>query len=284
MDAEITNAIFLNNKCGYEIYVRTHGVAVKDSWFGNNASNYMNKPNNYNVQMDSWLFLNGTNNQNDIKFFLMRYDGTTTSEYDNTLLPKINLTLTTTDGTLDKSVVSPDETVKFNPAESGIKRVTAQIEDAAQTIEFTMGDFNILQAVINNATSPVINLTRNYTYNQWDTMTEGVLIDRNVTINGNGFTIDAKGKSRIFKVTAGSINITDVTFKNGKADNGGAIYFSNAIFNSNINATYINNTANWDGGANNFQSSVSNSNITGTYNNNTANNGDGGAKIGRAHV
>ncbi|SDA63422.1 hypothetical protein, partial [Methanobrevibacter millerae] len=130
---EITNAIFLNNKCEYEIYARTLGVVVKDSWFGNNASNYMNKPNNYNVQMDSWLFLNGTNNQNDIKFFLMSYDGTTTSEYDNTLLPKINLTLTTTDGTLDKSVVSPDETVKFNPTESGIKRVTAQIEDAAQT-------------------------------------------------------------------------------------------------------------------------------------------------------
>ncbi|WP_296862280.1 hypothetical protein [uncultured Methanobrevibacter sp.] len=104
----------------------------------------MNKPNNYNVQMDSWLFLNGTNNQNDIKFFLMRYNGITTSEYDNTLLPEINLTITTTGGIVDKSVVGLDETVKFSPAESGIKRVTAQIEDAVQTIEFSMGDFNIL--------------------------------------------------------------------------------------------------------------------------------------------
>ena len=166
----------------------------------------------------------------------MRYNGITTSEYDNTLLPEINLTITTTEGIVDKSVVGLDETVKFSPAESGIKRVTAQIEDAVQTIEFSMGDFNILQGVINNANSSVINLTHNYIYDQWDTMTEGVLIDRNVTINGNGFTIDAKGKSRIFEVTAGFINITDVTLKNGNADNGGALYFSNAISNSNINA------------------------------------------------
>ena len=166
----------------------------------------------------------------------MSYDGTTTGEYDNTLLPEINLTITTTGGIVDKSVVGLDETVKFSPAESGIKRVTAQIENASQTIEFSLGDFEILQEVINNANSSVINLTRNYTYNQWDTMTDGVLIDKNVTINGNGFTIDAKGKSRIFKVTAGSINITNVTLKNGNAGNGGAIYFSNAISNSNINA------------------------------------------------
>ncbi|WP_296862340.1 Ig-like domain repeat protein, partial [uncultured Methanobrevibacter sp.] len=269
LDAEITNAIFLNNKCEYEVHARTSGVVVKDSWFGNNASNYMNKPNNYNVQMGSWLFLNGANNQNYIKFFLRGYDGTKTSEYDNSLLPEINLTITTTDGIVDKSVVGLDETVKFSPAECGIKRVTAQIEDVVQTIEFSMGDFDILRGVINNANSSVINLTRNYTYNQWDTMTGGVLIDKGVVINGNGFTIDAKGKSRIFKVITGSINITNVTLKNGKADEGGAIYFENAISNSNINATYTNNTAR-NGGANYFGGPVLNSTIAGTYNSNNA--------------
>ena len=270
LNLKVTNAIFLNNKCEWEIYARNPGIVVKDSWFGNNASNYMNEPNNYNVQMDNWLFLNGTNNQNNIKFFLMRYDGTTTSEYDNTLMPKINLTITTTDGTLDKSIVHLNETVKFSPTKSGISRVTAKIENATQTIEFTLGDFDKLQTIINNAPeNSVINLTRNYTYNQYDTITQGVLIDKNMTINGNGFTIDAKGKTRIFKVTAESINITDITLKNGKADYGGAIYFTNSISNSNINATYINNTATLRGGANYFHS-VSGSNITGTYNHNTA--------------
>ena len=252
------------------IYAKKTGVVAKNNWFGNNATNYNTQPKTTGIQMDSWLFLNGTNNQNNIKFFLMSYDGATTSEYDNTLLPKINLTVTSTDGIVDKSVVGLDETVKFSPTESGFSRVTAQIEDAAQTIEFSMGDFNILQGVINNASeNSVINLTRNYTYNQYDTMTDGVLIDKKVTINGNGFTIDAKGKSRIFYVTAGSINITNVTLKNGKADHGGAIYFSNAISNSNINATYINNTAG-QGGANYFNKDVSGSNVSGTYTNNKA--------------
>ena len=271
LDANITNAIFLNNNCTYEISASTLGIVVKDSWFGNNASNFMNKPNiNDEVQMDGWLFLNGTNDHNNIKFFLMGYDGTTVSEYDNILMPKINLTIATTDGILDKSTVDLDEPVKFSPTKSGINRVTAQIEDATQTIEFTNGDFDVLQTIVNNATSSVINLTRNYTYNEFDTITEGVRINRPITINGNGFTINAKGKSRIFYVTAGSINITDVTLKNGKADKGGAIIFENDISNSNLNATYINNTAEWYGGANFFWSSVLGSNVSGTYINNNA--------------
>ena len=38
LDANITNAIFLNNNCLYEVYASTPGVVVKDSWFGNNVS------------------------------------------------------------------------------------------------------------------------------------------------------------------------------------------------------------------------------------------------------
>ena len=278
VSANISNAIFLNNKYNETmgvIYAKKTGAVATDNWFGNNATNYETEPNTQGIHMASWLFLNGTNNQNNIKFFLMSYNGTTTSEYDNTLLSEINLTVTTTDGTLEKSIVGLDETVKFYPAEGGINRVTAQIEDAAQTIEVKSGDFDVLQGVINFASeNSVINLTHNYTYNQYDTITDGVLIDKNITINGNGFTIDAKGKTRIFNVTAGSINITNVTLKNGNSTSyGGAIYFSNDICNSNINATYINNTATSCGGANYFYMSVSNSNITGTYTKNAADKG-----------
>ena len=81
---------------------------------------------------------------------------------------------------------------------------------------------------------------------------------------------DAESQSRIWTVTATSINITGLTFKNGKDDYGGAIIFENPIFNSNIAGTYINNTAESSGGANYFYNQVSNSTITGTYINNTA--------------
>ena len=144
------------------------------------------------------------------------------------------------------------------------------------------GDFDLLQELIDDESSSIINLERNYTYNDFDTIVDGVLINRSVTINGNGFTIDAKGKSRIFKVTAGSINITNITFKNGNADYGGAIYFNGDIA-SNMNATFINNTADNHGGAIYVQGSLVDSTFGSTFIANAAKanvaNSDGGAAI-----
>lgn len=76
----------------------------------------------------------------------------------------------------------------------------------------------------------------------------GLNISKNLNFvkYGDGEAIfDAEGNSGIWTVTATSINITGLTFKNGKSSNdGGAILFDTAVIsNSNINATFINNTA-----------------------------------------
>ncbi|WP_407432485.1 hypothetical protein, partial [Methanobrevibacter sp.] len=112
-----------------------------------------------------------------------------------------------------------------------------------------------------------------------------ISISKNISFVGvKGKSIlDAQKTSRIFYIDAKSINITDIIFMNGQAnDYGGAIYFNSSISNSNINATYINNTAGQRGGVNYFNKDVSSSNIAGTYNNNTAN--DGGANYFNAVV
>ena len=104
----------------------------------------------------------------------------------------------------------------------------------------------------------------------------GLIIDKKLSFEkcGEGDVIfDAWGKSRIFTVNATSININGLTFKNGNASIGGAIYFEKRISNSNINAIFINNTATGDGGANYFYGGVLSSNICGTYINNTADRG-----------
>ena len=89
---------------------------------------------------------------------------------------------------------------------------------------------------------------------------------------------DAEKQRQIWTVTSTSINMTGLTFKNGKADNGGAVSFSNYIMNCNIvNCSFDSNFASEDGGAINFLGSVSFVNIT---NNNFTNNKaimDGGA-------
>ena len=65
----------------------------------------------------------------------------------------------------------------------------------------TLSDLNDL---INNNTNDTIALDKDYTFNSTvdSDLTEGIWIDRPLTINGNGHTIDAKGKARVFNVVA----------------------------------------------------------------------------------
>ena len=151
LDAQVNNAIFLNNNCTHEIYARTPGVVVKDSWFGNNASNYMNKPNvNENVQIDNWLFLNATADYNsllimdssNITFKLNSTNGTDVFVFDNSKMHPVNLTLTATNGDVEKTTTL-DNNVKYKATGSGKGSVTAKIENASYTIYFD----NILRNV-----------------------------------------------------------------------------------------------------------------------------------------
>ena len=80
--------------------------------------------------------------------------------------------------------------------------LTAAYNTASYTKTAKFGDFDMLQNLINKSgANSIINLNRSYIYTQgYDTMTDGILIsNNNVTINGNGYTIDATGKTRIFK-------------------------------------------------------------------------------------
>ena len=104
-------------------------------------------------------------------------------------------------------------------------------------------------------------------------------IDKNLNFikYGNAEAIfNAAGNSQIWTVTATSINITGLTFKNGKSDKGGAIYFKGKLSNSKINAKFMNNTAEYSGGAVYFESAVNNCNFNNEFTDNSAG-GSGGA-------
>ena len=116
------------------------------NWWGNNASNYADKPNEY---CNNWLFLNATADPNpmetlspsEIIFKLYLYNETAEekiTEYDNTLLPAINLTLSSTKGTMDKENSGLDENITYTPNALGLGSVTAMIEDVEQTIVTAM--------------------------------------------------------------------------------------------------------------------------------------------------
>ena len=111
----------------------------------------------------------------------------------------------------------------------------------------------------------------------------------NLTINKNNLTLvnygagevifDAQSGSRILTVNAGRINITGLTFKNGKEEYVcGAIFFNQTLKDSYINAIFINNSVvDGLGGAIGFYADVINTDINSISINNSVTNGYGGA-------
>ncbi len=117
---------------------------------------------------------------------------------------------------------------------------------AATIIVSPEKSFTDLNNAINGNDNAVITLTHDYKYYDMDSaFKNGISIDRSVTINGNGHTIDGSNIARIFLVNNPNVIIRDINFKNGKASNyGGAIYGECNV----INCNFTNNTAHEGGG------------------------------------
>lgn len=89
-----------------------------------------------------------------------------------------------------------------------------------------------------------MELDRNYEYGDgFDA--NGIEIEQNITIDGKGHTIDAKGKSRIFNITGDNVTINNLVFINGNASRGGAIYAIGLVTLNNV--TFISNNASTGG-------------------------------------
>jgi predicted outer membrane repeat protein len=126
------------------------------------------------------------------------------------------------------------------------------------------GTFTDLQYQINvTEEGKTLDLSYNFTYTRgYDDvqdmfdLTNGVVVDKNITINGNDYTIDGNNSSRaLFIKNDATLTINNVTFVNGNANNGGAIYTdwnTTSKKGGHLTAdyvTFINNTAAANGGA-----------------------------------
>ena len=112
------------------------------------------------------------------------------------------------------------------------------------------GTFTALQNKINNAPEgSTITLENDYVYDEgFDT--NGIKINKDLTINGNGHTINAKENSRIFNCNNNKIILNNINFYNGHWESsskydanckGGAIYSEAELQINNCN--FINNQA-----------------------------------------
>ena len=120
------------------------------------------------------------------------------------------------------------------------------------TVSPVKGTFTDLQYIIDNDEFGLVFLPYDFKYdpNYDSNLTNGVVINKNLYIIGNDYTIDANNSARIFNVTNGAIfKIDDATLTNGRADYGGAIYVDADSFLNTQNVVLYNNTATYRGGA-----------------------------------
>ena len=142
---DITYNIFLNSDSVYDIVVNGERLCLDNNWFGHNATNYMDSPKVMGYEFNNWLFLNATADPasvsymgtSNIVFTLFVYDNSTKSvvgKCDYTLLEPVNLTIVSTNGNVDKKVVTFGDTIKFSSS-GKIGIITASLANAQYSIE-----------------------------------------------------------------------------------------------------------------------------------------------------
>ena len=127
------------------------------------------------------------------------------------------------------------------------------VEDKATLSEGTStGTFTDLNDAINGNSDSTVTLSRNYTYNGVDNydaaFKKGIVLNRPVTIDGQGHTLNGNNLSRIFYIRdTNKVIIKNINFINGNAGDdrqGGAIYLGDIGRDYKvINCSFSNNTA-----------------------------------------
>ena len=105
------------------------------------------------------------------------------------------------------------------------------------------GTFTELQDKINKANAgSTIYLDKNYYYGTDYKSSYGLVINKTLTIDGNGHVIDGSSKSMLALVNASNVVFKNIGFRNGNGGDNGAI---NAIYSHNIefnNCSFIKNS------------------------------------------
>ncbi|WP_458404599.1 Ig-like domain repeat protein [Methanobrevibacter sp.] len=126
-----------------------------------------------------------------------------------------------------------------------------------------IGSYTWLQDKLDKFDGNVFVLSRNITFNStYDlspynryygliNFTNGMLYQKEITFNGNGYTINGLNKARIFNITASNIAFTNTHFINASSKvNGGALYFNSGVHDVTIfKCVFENNKATGTGGA-----------------------------------
>ena len=127
-----------------------------------------------------------------------------------------------------------DSQLELNDAGDDLKSI-----DENQIIEDGFvednGSFVALRERIDNAgDNSTVVLPNNYLLEN-GFAENGISINKSITIDGNGFTINANGSARIFNITGAAVTLQNIKFINGELEGMGA-----ALYCKDSNLTIIN--------------------------------------------
>lgn len=155
---------------------------------------------------------------------------------------------------LDANVYKANYTLpKLDVYTVGLTSNNPNVDVYTGTISYIIGTFTDLYNRLTAAEFGFLELPYDFKYDEnvdGDKFSEGIIINKNMYINGNGVTISGDNSHRIFKID-GAIFLTlaNVTLINGSADYGGAVYVAQNSGFTPLAINFINNTAIYKGGA-----------------------------------
>ena len=207
----IHDSVFLNNEA-YKIFSVNDGeITAKDNWFGNNASNYYEMPEDVGIDLESWLFLNATADPSELEadeksaiiFKLSSFGGSEISDYDASKM-NIALDLSQTLGQLDKTSASIGENITYTAKESGNATVTGKFETASYTVRLTNSDPRTPTSI--NVTNSTLDLKVKDDVAAGATLTPADA--GNLTYTSSNSSVAVVENGRIKALAAGSAIIT----------------------------------------------------------------------------
>ena len=221
----ITGSNFTNNKAQYggAIYICEGNIAISDSLFENNSADVEGGAIDINtVKGNPEVSISGSKFINN------------SASYGGAIVNVKDLTVRNTEFVNN----TPDAIFNYVGFGGNLDLGIENFTDLQNAIGLVTGTLTLNQNVV-------------MTDDEAANFVNGVIINKNIRIDGKGHTIDAKNLGRIFEIDGGfAVTLTNVTLTNGKADNGGAIYnFGNLDL---VHVNFVNNTAKYGGAIMNY--------------------------------
>ena len=221
----ITGSNFTNNKAQYggAIYICEGNIKITDSIFVNNSAD---------VEGGA-IDINTVNGNPEVSISGSKFINNSAS-YGGAIVNVKDLTVRNTEFVNN----TPDAIFNYVGFGGNLDLGIENFTDLQNAIGLVTGTLTLNQNVV-------------MTDDEAANFVNGVIINKNIRIDGKGHTIDAKNLGRIFEIDGGfAVTLTNATLINGKADNGGAIYnFGNLDL---VHVNFVNNTAKYGGAIMNY--------------------------------